>query len=61
MIPPTSRPELLDLMQWVTLIPSHQMTLFGPRFTIYTRRCKGSPLGTFWACWGNGGAIISVS
>jgi 2-methylcitrate dehydratase PrpD len=30
-------PEVLDLMQRVTLIPSHQMTLFGPRFTIYTK------------------------
>jgi hypothetical protein len=30
-------PEVLDLMQRVTLIPSHQMTLFGPRITIYTK------------------------
>jgi hypothetical protein len=27
-------------MQRVTLIPSHQMTLFGPRITIYTRDGK---------------------
>ena len=30
-------PEVLDLMKRVTLIPSHEMTLFGPRITIYTR------------------------
>ena len=33
-------PEVLELMQRVTLIPSHQMTLFGPRITIYTRDGK---------------------
>lgn len=33
-------PEVLDLMQRVTLIPSHQMTLFGPRITIFTRDGK---------------------
>lgn len=33
-------PEVLDLMQRVTIIPSHQMTLFGPRITIYTRDGK---------------------
>ena len=33
-------PEVLDLMKRVTIIPSHQMTLFGPRFTIYTRDGK---------------------
>jgi hypothetical protein len=33
-------PEVLELMQRVTLIPSHQMTLFGPRFTIYTKDGK---------------------
>jgi 2-methylcitrate dehydratase PrpD len=33
-------PEVLDLMQRVTLIPSHQMTLFGPRITIYTKDGK---------------------
>jgi len=30
-------PEVLELMHRVTLIPSHQMTLFGPRITIYTK------------------------
>jgi 2-methylcitrate dehydratase PrpD len=30
-------PEVLDLMKRVTIIPSHRMTLFGPRITIYTR------------------------
>jgi len=33
-------PEVLELMNRVTLIPSHQMTLFGPRITIYTRDGK---------------------
>jgi hypothetical protein len=33
-------PEVLDLMKRVTLIPSHRMTLFGPRFTIYTKDGK---------------------
>jgi 2-methylcitrate dehydratase PrpD len=33
-------PEVLDLMKRVTLIPSHRMTLFGPRITIYTRDGK---------------------
>jgi 2-methylcitrate dehydratase PrpD len=33
-------PEVLELMQRVTLIPSHQMTLFGPRFTVYTKDGK---------------------
>src|SRR5207237_8109008 len=33
-------PEVLDLMQRVTIIPSHQMTLFGPRITIYTKGGK---------------------
>lgn len=33
-------PEVLDLMQRVTLIPSHQMTLFGPRITIITKDGK---------------------
>jgi 2-methylcitrate dehydratase PrpD len=33
-------PEVLDLMQRVKLIPSHDMTLFGPRFTIYTKDGK---------------------
>ncbi len=30
-------PEVLDLMQRVKLIPSHRMTLFGPRITIFTK------------------------
>ncbi len=30
-------PEVLDLMKRVTLIPSHRMTLFGPRITVFTR------------------------
>ncbi len=30
-------PEVLDLMTRVTIIPSHEMTLFGPRITIFTR------------------------
>src|SRR2546429_434326 len=29
-----------DLLQRVTIIPSHQMTLFGPRLTIYTKDGK---------------------
>ncbi len=33
-------PEVLELMQRVTLIPSHEMTLFGPRVTIYTKDGK---------------------
>jgi 2-methylcitrate dehydratase PrpD len=33
-------PEVLDLMQRVTIIPSHQMTLFGPRITIFTKDGK---------------------
>jgi 2-methylcitrate dehydratase PrpD len=34
---PADPPEVLDLMTRVTLIPSHRMTLFGPRITIHTR------------------------
>jgi 2-methylcitrate dehydratase PrpD len=30
-------PEVLDLMQRVTIIPSHTMPLFAPRITIFTR------------------------
>lgn len=30
-------PEVLELMQRVTIIPSHTMTLFGPRISIFTR------------------------
>lgn len=33
-------PQVLDLMQRVTLIPSHRMTLFGPRFTVFTKDGK---------------------
>lgn len=33
-------PEVLELMQRVKLIPSHQMTLFGPRITIFTKDGK---------------------
>ena len=33
-------PEVLELMQRVTIIPSHQMTLFGPRITIYAKDGK---------------------
>ena len=33
-------PEVLELMNRVTLIPSHEMTLFGPRITIYTKDGK---------------------
>src|SRR5918996_276590 len=30
-------PAVLELMKRVTIIPSHRMTLFGPRITIYTK------------------------
>jgi 2-methylcitrate dehydratase PrpD len=33
-------PEVLDLMKRVTIIPSHRMTLFAPRITIYTKGGK---------------------
>ncbi|MBI3918873.1 MAG: MmgE/PrpD family protein [Betaproteobacteria bacterium] len=33
-------PEVLDLMKRVTIIPSHTMTLFGPRITIYAKNGK---------------------
>ena len=33
-------PEVLELMHRVTLIPSHEMTLFGPRITIFTKDGK---------------------
>ena len=32
--------EVLELTKRVTIIPSHQMTLFGPRITIYTKDGK---------------------
>ena len=37
---PDTPPEVLDLMKRVTLIPSHTMTLFGPRITIFTKDGK---------------------
>jgi len=33
-------PEVLDLMKRVTIVPSHQMPLFGPRITIFTKDGK---------------------
>ena len=33
-------PEVLDLMHRVTIIPSHTMTLFGPRITIFMKDGK---------------------
>ena len=33
-------PEVLDLMKRVTIIPSHQMALFAPRITIFTKDGK---------------------
>jgi 2-methylcitrate dehydratase PrpD len=33
-------PEVVELMKRVTIIPSHKMTLFGPRFTIFTKDGK---------------------
>jgi 2-methylcitrate dehydratase PrpD len=33
-------PEVLDLMKRVTIIPSHTMTLFGPKITIFTKEGK---------------------
>ena len=33
-------PAVLELMKRVTIIPSHRMTLFGPRITIHTRNGK---------------------
>ena len=38
--PAEDPPEVLELMKRVTIIPSHRMTLFGPRFTIYTKDGK---------------------
>jgi hypothetical protein len=38
MVPGTpDPPEVLELMKRVTIIPSHQMTLFGPRITVFTK------------------------
>ena len=33
-------PEVLELMKRVTIIPSHRMTLFGPRITVFTKDGK---------------------
>ncbi|MGH8619763.1 MAG: hypothetical protein ACREUW_18900, partial [Burkholderiales bacterium] len=33
-------PEALELMQRVTIIPTHEMTLFGPRITIFLKNGK---------------------
>jgi 2-methylcitrate dehydratase PrpD len=33
-------PEVLELMQRVKIIPSHRMTLFGPRITVFTKDGK---------------------
>ena len=38
--PAEDPPEVADLMKRVTIVPSHQMTLFGPRFTIHTKDGK---------------------
>jgi len=38
--PAEDPPEVLELMKRVTIVPSHQMTLFGPRFTIVTKDGK---------------------
>ena len=37
---PTPQPEVLELMKRVTIIPSNEMTLFGPRITIFTKDGK---------------------
>ena len=37
-------PEVLELTQRVTIIPSHTMTLFGPRITIFTKDGKSHTL-----------------
>ncbi|HEY0338957.1 MAG TPA: MmgE/PrpD family protein [Burkholderiales bacterium] len=37
---PDVPPEVLELTKRVTIIPSHTMTLFGPRITIFTRDGK---------------------
>ncbi|HZN26363.1 MAG TPA: MmgE/PrpD family protein [Burkholderiales bacterium] len=34
---PDVPPEVLDLMKRVTLIPTNEMTLFGPRITVFTK------------------------
>jgi hypothetical protein len=37
---PDVPPEVLDLMHRVTIIPSNEMTLFGPRITVFTKDGK---------------------
>ena len=37
---PDTPPAVLDLMKRVTIIPSHAMTLFGPRISIFTKDGK---------------------
>jgi len=37
---PDTPKEVLDLMKRVTIIPLHEMTLFGPRITIFTKDGK---------------------
>jgi 2-methylcitrate dehydratase PrpD len=38
--PADDKPEVLDLMKRVKIIPAHEMPLFGPRITIYTKDGK---------------------
>ena len=38
--PKEAPPEVVEMMKRVTIIPSHKMTLFGPRFTIFTKDGK---------------------
>ena len=38
--PKDDAPEILELMHRVKIIPSHQMTLFGPRITVFTKDGK---------------------
>jgi hypothetical protein len=40
LLPVPDPPEVLELMKRVTIIPSHEMTLFGPRITIFTKDGK---------------------
>jgi 2-methylcitrate dehydratase PrpD len=41
---PDDGPEVLELTKRVTIIPSHTMTLFGPRITIFTKDGKSHTL-----------------
>jgi hypothetical protein len=59
-------PEVLDLMKRVTLIPSHTMTLFGPRITIFTKDGKsytrqGSGREFIWDFEEEAGRIREIS